>query len=166
MKKFFLSLLLCLLLCGCEQQQQQHTSNGCPVCNDGEISPEPEYAAEWLEKNGYVVIRDDEVGNFAWSYFIDDEISMDEFMTDYGIDFLTENGWTVIPSGEDVWDYIQPEYHPVDKNCVYWVKSGYAYHSIKECVALAHSKNIQHGTLEQAKKAGHDHPCSKCVGGE
>lgn len=69
-------------------------------------------------------------------------------------------------AGQDYWDSVQPNYQPVDKNCVYWVEKGYAYHSNQYCVALLNSKNIQHGSLEEAKKLGHDHPCSKCVGGK
>lgn len=69
-------------------------------------------------------------------------------------------------AGQDYWDSVKPNYQPVDNNCVYWVEKGYAYHSTQYCVALLNSKNIQHGSLDQAKQLGHDHPCSKCVGGQ
>jgi len=67
-------------------------------------------------------------------------------------------------NGEDYWSSVKPNYQPVDKNCVYWVKDGYAYHSARDCVALLRSKEILHGTLQEAFRTGHDHPCSKCVG--
>lgn len=66
--------------------------------------------------------------------------------------------------GADYWDAVEPNYQPLDEDLVYWVKSGYAYHSTRDCVALLRSKDIQSGTLLQAMASGHDHPCSKCVG--
>lgn len=67
-------------------------------------------------------------------------------------------------AGADYWDAVEPNYQPLDENCVYWVPKGKSYHSTKDCVALLRSKTILHGTLKEAFAAGKNDPCSKCVG--
>lgn len=45
---------------------------------------------------------------------------------------------------------------------VYWVSGGSVYHSTIDCPSLARSKNIQSGTLAEAKAAGKNDPCKVC----
>ena len=50
---------------------------------------------------------------------------------------------------------------PIDET-VYWVSGGSVYHSTKDCPSLSRSKNIQSGTVEEAKAAGKTEPCKVC----
>lgn len=56
------------------------------------------------------------------------------------------------------------DYPPFDKNKVYWTPNGKSYHAVDWCYTLENSKTILSGTLEEAKNAGKNDPCSKCVG--
>lgn len=127
----------------------------------------PEYAKEWLENRGYVVADPEggEIQELARDIYRDDpQFLANDLLEDEEIlDYLKSAGWTIVPPGGDYWERVPTNYTPVDESCVYWVKSGYAYHSTKDCVALKNSKEILHGTLKEAQASGHDHPCSKCI---
>lgn len=99
MKRVFLLLFILVFLVGCGNSNTQKRSyHHCPYCDaliDHE--PDPEYLFSWLEKKGYVVIRDDDVREFAWSFFVDDPDQFSDFMNDYAEEYLTNQGWKLIP---------------------------------------------------------------------
>lgn len=171
MKKIFLVLLACLLLAGCSQAntKKQEEKYYCPVCGESvEFEVEPEDAIKWMRDNDYIVIYsddNDEMHEFARDLYlgIPEYVEEDLLQDDAILDYLKSAGWTIVPPGGDYWERVPTNYTPVDESCVYWVKSGYAYHSTKDCVALKNSKEILHGTLKEAQASGHDHPCSKCI---
>ncbi len=45
---------------------------------------------------------------------------------------------------------------------VFWTASGSLWHSTYKCSYIINSKNIYHGTLEEAKLAGKVSPCKRC----
>lgn len=88
----------------------------------------------------------------------------------YGTDY--ESTWgDLIESngGEPVWGTLTPEqqelvnYPYLDKECVYYVPDGEAYHSVDWCYTLERSKNILSTDYDDAVSSGLG-PCSKCVG--
>jgi hypothetical protein len=46
----------------------------------------------------------------------------------------------------------------------YWTRSGKTYHLCRACTALARSKDVLEGTLEDAQKAGKKSACNYCAG--
>lgn len=162
-------MILCVSLSGCGSSRA-NTKEYCPVCGESvEYEVDPEYALEWLLKIDYLAdqgyFSKDDLQEIARDMYIDDPqcIAYDLLEEDSVLEYLKSVGWTIVPPGADYWEHVPANYHPVDESCVYWVKSGYAYHSTKDCVALKNSKDILHGSLKEAQKTGHDHPCSKCI---
>lgn len=104
MKRILLLLCVCVFLIGCNKSDT-HTPSyyDCPVCGEHtEYEPDPEDAAEWLIKEGYIVLREMiDVQELAWDFFLDDSGQLDDLINDYGIDRLQDKGWTLIPPGED-----------------------------------------------------------------
>ena len=45
---------------------------------------------------------------------------------------------------------------------VFWTESGKLWHKSLECSYLANSKNILHGSVEEAKFSGKEKACSRC----
>jgi outer membrane biosynthesis protein TonB len=46
----------------------------------------------------------------------------------------------------------------------YWTKSGKTYHVCRTCTALARSKDVREGALEDAQRAGKKSACNYCAG--
>ena len=53
-------------------------------------------------------------------------------------------------------------YPKLNTSCVYYVKSGKSYHSVKWCYTLSRSKEILSSSYSSARSRGLS-PCSKCV---
>ena len=50
-----------------------------------------------------------------------------------------------------------------DEDIYYWAQKGGVWHSVSNCGYLAHTDNVQSGTLEQARQAGKKRACSSCA---
>ena len=55
----------------------------------------------------------------------------------------------------------QPRTTP-STDTVYWVKNGEVWHLKESCSSLSRSKNIQSGSVDDAKAAGKDRVCKRC----
>ncbi len=159
MKRVLLLLFLLIFLVGCgNSNTQNRVYYRCPYCDEPiDHEPDPEYLFSWLEREGYVVISDDEVSEFAWSFFVDDPEMMSDFMGDYAEDYLRDQGWTLTP----------PRGTPSHSNTnssfiVYWVPRGEVYHSTSNCPSLSKSTTILSGTIDEAKASGKYRPCERC----
>ena len=98
------------------------------------------------------------------------ESSQEEIVEDYGTDYESTWGKLIEENGgEPVWGTLTAEqqelvnYPYLDKECVYYVPNGEAYHSVDWCYTLERSKTILSIDYDEAISSGLG-PCSKCVG--
>lgn len=92
------ALIICLILILTSCSSSTNRRKYCPICDAPCEYEIDEYdVADWLRRNGFVVLEEYDITEFAWRFFVDDPEQMSDFMSDYAIDFLTDEGWTLIP---------------------------------------------------------------------
>ena len=74
----------------------------CPVCGTRvkEEDIDPAYALEWLEKEGYDVIKREDSWEYVWEHMRDDSDLFHEIMDNWAAEYLQEKGWELIEPGE------------------------------------------------------------------
>lgn len=168
MKRIVILLFLLVFLVGCgHADSQKRVYYHCPYCDEPiDHEPDPEYLFSWLEREGYTVIYEDDLQEFAWSFFIDNPDQFSDFMNDYAEDYLRDQGWAITPP-RSANSSNNASNNTIVKNqsaTVYWVSGGKVYHSTDKCYHIAGKSNIHSGTIEEAKAANKSRMCADCGG--
>jgi len=70
----------------------------CPVCDARiEYEADPEFLEDWLNEKGYDLVYREFLTDYINDFIYDNPDWVSDFLADNAADYLTDNGWTLIP---------------------------------------------------------------------
>ncbi len=152
------ALILAFMLCACDFDESDNSFRGGELLDNDKMSElKDKYVTEETDE------EKEETESFASEKRTEKQTDKQtEKQTDKQTEKQTEKETEITADTETTEAESETLVPDEQDERVYWTKSGSVWHTTDQCHHIKNSKNVESGSVEEAKEAGKSKACSSC----